>query len=316
MATVRTPFATVLAEAGGAGAPSHATAGLRHALRAALEHGRAELSLPRSGYGEPVVVVVANGGGRLLAALPLPADYAADPAGWPPRSRALVARVTSALHDLADASEGVALHAGDHDGFLLLACPAPAIDAEDLDELAPLAVEERLARVDKLRAIGLAVPYAVLEDGARHLREPVGADHPLNLAARVLEQGGDPTDPAALAAAAAWSRPAGPVRPHDDADPARQAARRILQTLKGKGKWGTVHHTDVAHAARGFEGNERALALRVAKALLDEGLLAEKPSNGQRHVFLQPSRKADIDALIEKGELPPGLVLPSPRRAT
>jgi hypothetical protein len=40
----------------------------------------------------------------------------------------------------------------------------------------------------------------------------------------------------------------------------------------------------------------------VGEALLDAGLLAEKPSVGQRHVFLNPRRAADIRRLIETGE--------------
>jgi hypothetical protein len=98
-------------------------------------------------------------------------------------------------------------------------------------------------------------------------------------------------------------------RPHDDPDPARRAARRILQRLDGMGKWGG-YHTEFAHLARGFAGNERALAESVGEALLASGLLAEKPSVGQRHVFLNPRRAGDIHALIERGEAPAGLKLP------
>jgi len=45
--------------------------------------------------------------------------------------------------------------------------------------------------------------------------------------------------------------------------------------------------------------------------LIAAGLLAEKPSVGQRHVFLNPRRAADIRRLIETGETPPGLRLPT-----
>jgi hypothetical protein len=75
------------------------------------------------------------------------------------------------------------------------------------------------------------------------------------------------------------------------------------------GKWGG-YHTDFAHLARGFAGNERALAQDVGEALLAEGLLAEKPSVGQRHVFLNSRRAGDIRALIDRGEAPSGLRLP------
>jgi hypothetical protein len=91
--------------------------------------------------------------------------------------------------------------------------------------------------------------------------------------------------------------------------PGRRVARRILQRLHGMGKWGG-YHTDFAHLSRGFAGNDRALADRVGEALLDAGMLAEKPSVGQRHVFLNPRRKAAIHALMERGEVPDDLRLP------
>jgi hypothetical protein len=47
----------------------------------------------------------------------------------------------------------------------------------------------------------------------------------------------------------------------------------------------------------------------VGEALLDSGLLLEKPSVGQRHVFLNPRRAKDIHALIDDGRVPPGLTL-------
>ena len=49
--------------------------------------------------------------------------------------------------------------------------------------------------------------------------------------------------------------------PDDDPDPSRRVARRILQRLDGMGKWGG-YHTEFAHLARGFAGNDRALAER------------------------------------------------------
>jgi hypothetical protein len=75
------------------------------------------------------------------------------------------------------------------------------------------------------------------------------------------------------------------------------------------GKWGG-YHTDFAHLARGFAGNDRALAQDVGEALLAAELLAEKPSVGQRHVFLNPRRAAEIHRLIDDGDLPPGMRLP------
>jgi hypothetical protein len=76
------------------------------------------------------------------------------------------------------------------------------------------------------------------------------------------------------------------------------------------GKWGG-YHTAFDHLARGFAGNERGLANDVGEALLAAGLLASKPSVGQRHVFLNPRRAADIHGMIETGDLPPDLRLPA-----
>nr|MBA3327607.1 hypothetical protein [Solirubrobacterales bacterium] len=98
------------------------------------------------------------------------------------------------------------------------------------------------------------------------------------------------------------------ARPHDDADPARRVARRILQRLHGMGKWGG-YHTDFTHLARGFAGHDRARAEQVGEALLQAGLLREKRSVGQRHVFLNPRRAGDIHGLIERGDVPSDLKL-------
>ena len=182
-----------------------------------------------------------------------------------------------------------------------------------MEELVALAFDEQVEPVDRLKAAARAVPGAVLADVA--LREPIGAGHPLRIAEAVARFGGRPADPRSveeqeetvltLLAAAAGAV----ARPHEDPDPARRVARRILQRLNGMGKWGG-YHTDFAHLARGFAGNERALAQEVGEALLADGLLAEKPSVGQRHVFLNPRRAADIHRLIETGETPSGLKLP------
>jgi hypothetical protein len=99
------------------------------------------------------------------------------------------------------------------------------------------------------------------------------------------------------------------TRAHDDPLPVRKVARRILQRLDGLGKWGG-YHTEFDHLARGFAGHDRALAYEVGEALLDAGLLREKQSVGQRHVYLDPGRSGDIRRLIDDGEVPPGLTLP------
>jgi hypothetical protein len=162
--------------------------------------------------------------------------------------------------------------AGAHEDYLALAV------ADEDPELAALVFDEAIARVDRLRARALLVPAAVL----------------------------DVTDLRPLPRA-----PEAPETPiaHDDPDPARRVARRILLRLHGMGKWGG-YHTEFAHLARGFEGNDRALALEVGEALVAAGLLTEKPSVGQRHVSLNSRRAGEIHRLIEHGVVPQGLRLP------
>jgi hypothetical protein len=75
------------------------------------------------------------------------------------------------------------------------------------------------------------------------------------------------------------------------------------------GKWGG-YHTEFTHLPRGFAGNDRALATVVGEALLDAGLLLEKPSVGQRHVYLNPRRAKDIYAFVDDGVTPEGMTLP------
>jgi hypothetical protein len=162
--------------------------------------------------------------------------------------------------------------------------------------------------VDRLRARALAFAELPVSD----LREPIGAGHPLRAAARIAALGGRPADPASVAEFEELLFDAAPdeaTRPHDDPDPARRIARRILQRLNGMGKWGG-YHTEFVHLARGFAGNERALAEAVGEALIASELLREKQSVGQRHVFLNPRRAGDIRGLIERGDVPADLTLP------
>jgi hypothetical protein len=307
-----------LAALGGVGAPASATARLRTVLLATLRRGAEELEKPRSGYGAPVEVAIAAGYQVLLAATPAAAVFRADPEAASERTWLLVAAAIAALVDLAEpgppAGPGdLTVRAGDLDGFLLLAVPGH-VPPEELEELGPLAFDDHASGLDRLRARAVAAPGRLL-DGPE-LREPIGAHHPLRVAEAVARLGGRPEDPrsveqleeAVLAVLEADGARA--TRPHEDPDASRRVARRILQRLDGMGKWGG-YHTDFAHLARGFAGNERALAQEVGEALLEAGLLAEKPSVGQRHVFLNPRRAAEIRKLIDEGALPPGMSLPS-----
>ena len=279
--------------------PGASAAQLRMLLRAELEHGAHELTRKRSGYEHPVTVVVAPG---LVAVAPVSPQLRADPAAVDDRAWTLTAALVGAL--VQAGGDPRSLLAGELDGHLALHV------AGGDPELAALAFEEQLAGVDRLRARALVLAEVDPAD----LREPIGDGHPLRAAAGIAALGGSPADPASVARLEEQLfDDAGDAvtRPHDDPDPARRVARRILQRLNGMGKWGG-YHTEFVHLARGFAGNDRKLAEAVGEALLESGLLQSKPSVGQRHVFLNPRRAADVHALIERGVEPPGLTLPAP----
>jgi len=297
-----------LEAAGGLAAGPETAARLRTLLADELKRGAAELALARSGYSAPVTVAVAPAPAGLRAVAPVAAGLRADANAVSERAWLLVAALTGALVEVGGQGTVLAGARGDN---LVVEVPGDPAEAE----LVPLAFDGQVAGIDRLRARALAVPAFVLDD-IGELKPPIGAAHPLVVAAAVAGLGGRPADNASLAehedavlelldAAAAGTV----SRPHDDPDPARRVARRILQRLNGMGKWGG-YHTEFAHLARGFAGNDRKLAEAVGEALLEAGLLAEKPSVGQRHVFLNPRRAGDIHALIERGEAPGDLKLP------
>jgi hypothetical protein len=280
-------FAHILEEAGGASAGPEQFARLRTALLEELSRGARELDRPRSGYDAPLTVAITDG----IGVLPVPAALRADPLAAAERGWLLAAATIGALVEAG----GAAIEAGAWGGNLVLAAPGADL------ELAVLAFAEQAAGIDRLRAAALPLPPGLL--APEDLRAPVNPA--FAVAERVARRGGRPADQDAVDELAEEA----PARPHDDPDPGLRAARRILQRLRGMGKWGG-YHTEFAHLAKGFPGHERALALRVGEALLVAGLLAEKPSVGQRHVFLNPSRAADINALIDEGTAPGGLALP------
>jgi hypothetical protein len=261
-----------------------------------------------------VTVVFAAAPDALVAVLPVEVAVRADPDAASERGWLVVAAAAAALLQIVQlppprGAGDLVLETGALDGHLALRVRTAL--QEDA-ELAAVAFEEHVAPVARLRAHALALPGHVLAD-AGDWRAPIASA--LHSAEAVARLGGQPADADSVAAhedavlALLAPAGAGAARPHDDPQPARRIARRILQRLNGMGKWGG-YHTDFRHLARGFAGNERALADEVGEALLDAGLLSEKPSVGQRHVYLNPRRAADIHGLIEDGTVPPGLRLP------
>ena len=225
-----------------------------------------------------MLVAFAADGGNLLAVTPAPAALRADPEAADERTWLLVAAAVGALAELAPGT----LLAGELGGSLVLAMPG-TVTAEDA-ELAALAFEEQVAGVDRLRATALALPGHVVEGSVAELREPIGATHPLRVAAAVARLGGRPADPAssdeheeAVLAMLTGERRPGRRAPARRPRSGAPRARRVLQRLDGMGKWGG-YHTEFAHLARGFRGNDRALAESVGESLLQAGLLVEKPS--------------------------------------
>lgn len=310
-----TVLADALEDAGGTEAPRERSAQLRGLLRDELAHSQQELAQARSGRERPVVVAFAAAPDALLAIAPLDATVRVDPDAVSERAWLVAAAAIGAIVQIAGlpaptGPRDLVLQSGSLDSYLALR--VPTAEPEDA-ELAAVAFEEHADGIARLRSSALALPAHVVPD-AGDWREPL--TQAMHSAEAVARLGGRPADWGSIAehedAVLALLEFGDEVaaRPHDDPLPERRIARRILQRLNGMGKWGG-YHTDFSHLARGFAGNERALADAVGEALLEAGLLSEKPSVGQRHVFLNPRRVADIRALIERGDVPADLHLPS-----
>ena len=301
-----------LADAGGADAPREWSARLRGLLRAELERGAREMGEARSGRERPLALAVAGLPDLVVTVLPLPPELRADAGAVAERGATLASAAVECLVDAAEpggprSGDDLTLLLGACDGFLALSYPAsdPRLSAE----YARVALDEAVASIDRLRAEAYLLPGHAL--AVEDLRPPIGATHPLRVAEAVTRLGASPLDEDAVERLEPellrLLEPAGrATRAHDDPDPRRRAMRRILQRLDGMGKWGG-YHTAFDHLARGFAGNDRALAFEVGEELLDAGLLSEKPSVGQRHVSLNPRKAGEIRTLIDEGALPPGL---------
>lgn len=301
-----------LADAGGVDAPREWAARMRGLLRAELERGSREMEQARSGRHRPVALAVAPAEGSVVAVLPLPPELRADSDVVTERGADLAGAAVGALVEAAEpghprSRSDLALVLGSCGGFLALSYPAA--DPRWAAGYAREALDNAVSAIDRLRARAYLLPGHAVD--AEDLRPPIGATHPLRVAEAVTRLGASPIDDDAVESLESellrLLEPAGrAIRAHDDPDPRRRAMRRILQRLDGMGKWGG-YHTAFDHLARGFAGNERALAFEVGEELLDAGLLSEKPSVGQRHVSLNPRRAGEIRSLIEEGAMPPGL---------
>lgn len=193
-------------------------------------------------------------------------------------------------------------------------------------ELAGLAIGERLPDAARVRSAPLPAPVTDAPDldlgratgrsGLVSLAHAVGA-HPVEVAV-ALASHGQPLDVAAgdpdmERNIRNWGLSGDPLPDEPDADaerlgidddpcPRRRHARRVLQRLLRMGKVGANYHTAVDHLYRGVPADQRHEAMDVGEALIRAGLLGEKPSVGQRHVYLRRDALAQIHALIERGE--------------
>ncbi len=207
----------------------------------------------------------------------------------------------------------------DQDGFCGLVLPGADRD------LAEVALADRHPPPGRVAVA--ALPDAVVVDGPPLELSPVerpGAGglmdlgrrlgvHPLRAAVALLEHGWDleaPSFPDGVSDALRHRGVHGPARRpdepslaiEDDPCPRRRQARRVLRRLLHKGKIGRQYHTEFAHLARGVPPEDRAEAMQVGEALLRAGLLGDKPSVGQRHVYLRREALPQIHALIDRGE--------------
>lgn len=249
----------------------------------------------------------------------LPVTSAQASAFAPRGPASVLVRAIAAGIDAGAVADGVRLL--DWHGFTALELPGAD------GELAVLALGERnpppaRVAVAELPADVLGappeVPLGATErrgDGLSELADAVGA-HPVEVLLTLAEHG-QPLEseryPAGMAdnlrtwglsgaPAAPSNDPAAPPGIADDPCPRRRHARRVLQRLLRMGKVGTGYHTAVDHLYRGAPADQRKDALEVGEALIRAGLLGEKPSVGQRHVYLRREALPAIHALIDRGE--------------
>jgi hypothetical protein len=273
----------------------------------------------RETHGKGMTVWVWTGtddAGTAVWLLPVSVAHAREFAPQGP-ARVLVAVLAATIDAGADP---VDLLLCDWHGWVLVAAP----DADP--DLAGLAIAERLpadARVG-IGVISTPIPTCAEFDLGRARRGTPLADlagavgaHPVEVAIALAARGQDTdvpgADPDMVHNLRNWGFTADPLSdvPDDDGSlsdidhdpcPRRRHARRVLQRLLRMGKVGTNYHTAVDHLYRGAPPDQRHEALAVGEALIRAGLLGEKPSVGQRHVYLRREALPQIHALIDRGE--------------
>ena len=255
--------------------------------------------------------------------LPVSAQQARDMA--PRRAAEVLMRCLGAAVEAGAVAEAITVL--DWHGLALLTLPG--LD----EEIAGLAFAE--AFIPPARGVLAPLPPDVRPDGPEVLLSGPPArldpDHPLSEAATatwshpvrvalVLAAHGQAMDAAAyppeiIGHLRRWGLDGAPPPPdapslevEDDPCPRRRHARTVLRRLLRMGKVGAQYHTEFDHLYRGAAPEDRHDALAVGEALVRAGLLGEKPSVGQRHVYLRRDALPAIHALIDRGETSdPGL---------
>ncbi len=232
-------------------------------------------------------------------------------------ARVLVGTIGAAIDAGVDPA---ALYLRDWSGWVVIETPGAD------PELVLLAISERLADAARVRLAPLPRPVTGARDldlgrprgrsGLAGLARAVGA-HPVEVAIALAAHGQsldiDANDPDMIPNLRNWGLSGDPLPDKaddqdsvlgidDDPCPRRRHARRVLQRLLRMGKVGANYHTAVDHLYRGVPADQRHDAMEVGEALIRAGLLGEKPSVGQRHVYLRREALAQIHALIERGE--------------
>ena len=221
--------------------PASAARSCARCSTASCAAGRDELAQPRSGYDDPSRRGRRTGGRAVVAVAPGLRRPARRPRR---RARARLAPDRRAGRRARRGRSAAATLAGGRARRRPRAALAAPGDGDA--ELAALAFEEQVAQRRPPARARARLPAHVLEQ-ATDWRAPIGAAHPLRIAEHVARLGGRPADADALAehedavlALLGADAPAARA-PHDDPDPARRVARRILQRLNGMGKWGGYH---------------------------------------------------------------------------
>jgi len=247
--------------------------------------------------------------------LPVPIGHARAFSPHGP-ARVLVGIVGAAIDAGADPT---ALGLRDWNGWVGIETPGadPDLAALAIAERIPDAVRIQLALLPGpvVNAPELDLGRARGRSGLATLAQAVGA-HPVEVAIALAARGQaldiDANDPDMVRNVHNWGLSGDPLPDEPDEDdalvgigddpcPRRRHARRVLQRLLRMGKVGVNYHTAVDHLYRGVPADQRHEAMAVGEALIRAGLLGEKPSVGQRHVYLRRDSLAQIHALIERG---------------